>query len=99
MGTEIQGGLTERLNDIRQNFYKHMFLKFFIILFGNIIDGFFSVLCANFYELKFVLIKNTFLLFMNFPYHSWFSVLVATLYYNFSIAPCLALFGQLSRIV
>ena len=35
-------------NDIKQkNFYKHMFLKFFI-LFGNIINShFFSVLCVK----------------------------------------------------
>ena len=37
--------VTERLNDIKKknNFYKHMLFKFFIILFGNIINGFFSI--------------------------------------------------------
>ena len=32
-------GFTDRLNDGKNNFYKHTFLKFFIILLGNIING------------------------------------------------------------
>ena len=31
----------------KNDFYKHVFFKFFIILFGNMINGFFSVLCVK----------------------------------------------------
>lgn len=52
---------TEILNDDETKIYvyKHIFLKFFVILFRNIIDGFFSVIvCETYMGKKIKKIEN-----------------------------------------